>query len=235
MRFVPRTRVGKVKPFHLKASRPPLSNFGSRLARNACDLCRDYNPRPVSGSQGMNILTHPVHTAYQYDLASTGHQFYSLTIPDTQEIFWDEMSRPCPKNYHLLPSISEATVKFDVALVHFHRGGMESRLRNLDIPIIYKEHCVRPYKFDVAADCHPARRATFSFSSSVAAEKWALPKRKSRRKVIIGMGVDTDVYGGYRGDDGDVLMVCHRVATRPLRKRPATRKMSGQRIRHVRW
>jgi hypothetical protein len=70
----------------------------------------------------MNILTHPVHTGYQFDLAATGHQFYSVPIPLTEEVFWDETSRPRPENFHLLPSLSEAPVKFDLALGSFQRG-----------------------------------------------------------------------------------------------------------------
>src|SRR5579871_4337397 len=112
----------------------------------------------------MNILTHPVHTGYQFDLASTGHEFYSIPIPNSGEIFWDEMSRPRPKNYHLLQSIPEATVKFDVALAHFYEGF--ETFQDLDVPIVYKEHCIRP-KFEVAADCYK-RVSYFSFSNEVA-------------------------------------------------------------------
>jgi hypothetical protein len=162
----------------------------------------------------MNILTHPVHTGYQYDLASTGHQFYSVPIPNSGEIFWDEMSRPRPKNYHLLPSIPDDPGKFDVALVHFHQGF--EAFQDLDIPIIYKEHCIRS-RFDVPSYYHE-RVSYFSFSNIEAASRWVLPSEKVHQKVIIGMGIDPAVYHGYRGDDGDVLMVCHRVATRPLRK-----------------
>src|ERR1700761_6982247 len=90
----------------------------------------------------MNILTHPIHTGYQFDLAATGHQFYSLPIPETKEVFWDERSRPCPKNSPLLPSLAEAPVKFDLALVHLPKGF--EQFQHLDIPIIYKEHCITP-------------------------------------------------------------------------------------------
>lgn len=162
----------------------------------------------------MNILTHPVHTGYQYDLAFTGHNFYSIPLPDTEEVFWDKKSRPLPANYHLLPSLSDALVKFDVALIHFNEGF--EAFRDLNVPIIYKEHCIHA-RFSVPQQWH-RRVSYYSFSSSIAADQWLLPKKKERRKIVIGMGIDVDVYQGYRGDGGDVLMVSHRVGSRPQRK-----------------
>lgn len=162
----------------------------------------------------MNIVTHPVHTGYQYDLAGTGHQFYSVPIRGTGEVFWDETSRPKPENFHMLEAVSEAPVKFDLALVHFKQGF--ELFRSLDIPIIYKEHCLRPPLY-VSPRWH-RRVSYYSFSNALAAGRWNLPKDKERRKIIIGMGIDTNVYQGYHGSGGDVLMVSHRVALRPLKK-----------------
>lgn len=110
----------------------------------------------------MNILTHPVHTGYQFDLAGTGHQFYSVPIPKSGEVFWDENSRPKPPNFHHLPSVSEAPVKFDLALAHYVAGF--EFLKGLDIPIVFKEHCVQP-SFEVPPEWRE-RVSYYSFSNS---------------------------------------------------------------------
>src|SRR6516162_2882891 len=143
----------------------------------------------------MNILTHPVHTGYQYDLAQTGHQFYSLDTPGTGEVFWDERSRPRSANFHRLKRLMDAEVKFDMILAHYNIG--YHALKPLDLPLIYKEHCIRP-RFKVPAEW--LRRINyFCFASRTAAERWVMPSEFEERKVIIGMGMDLEVYGNYDG------------------------------------
>ena len=134
----------------------------------------------------MNILTHPVHTGYQYDLARTGHEFYSLKIPGTGEVFWDERSRPKPKNFHPLTTLNDAPVNFDLVLVHFDQG--YDCLKNVDVPMIYKEHCLRrPF---AVPESWQKRIHLYSFASQTAATRWILPPTLSDRKMIIGMGIE---------------------------------------------
>ena len=158
----------------------------------------------------MNILTHPVHTGYQYDLARTGHQFYSLDIPGSGEVFWDFNSRPQPENYHRIPYSDEPTVKFDLALVHFEMG--YECLKRTDLPMIWKEHCIlRPF----AAPAEWCERVSrFSFASHAAAEAWRMPPELAARKCVIGMGMDVDIYKGYAGSKPHVLVVGQKICSR---------------------
>ncbi len=151
----------------------------------------------------MNILTHPVHTGYQFDLSKTGHEFFSLDIPGSGEVFWDSKSRPQPRNFHRLKSLDDAPVKFDLALVHFDLGYYY--LGHLDLPLIFKEHCLRS-PFGVP-DEWSQRITCYSFASQTAASRWILPPELAPRKAIIGMGMDLRSYGRYQGGSGRVLVV----------------------------
>jgi len=158
----------------------------------------------------MNILTHPVHTGYQYDLAQTEHEFYSLDTPGTGEIFWDTRSRPQPKNYHRLKRLMDAEVKFDLILAHYNIG--YHSLKQLDRPLIYKEHCIRR-EFEVASEWLE-RISYFSFASQTAASRWLVRPEFEKRKVLIGMGMDLDTYGGYTGSIRRVLAVGQNICLR---------------------
>jgi hypothetical protein len=158
----------------------------------------------------MNILTHPVHTGYQFDLAKTGHEFYSLEIAGTNEVFWDTKSRPQPKNFHHLKNLQDAPVKFDLALVHFDLG--YEHLRTLDLPLVFKEHCLRQ-PFYVPKNWQD-RISYYCFASQAAAARWIVPTESAWRKVIIGMGLDTDVYKDHHGKAGDILVVAQHIRSR---------------------
>jgi glycosyltransferase involved in cell wall biosynthesis len=160
--------------------------------------------------QPMNILTHPVHTGYQYDLSQTGHHFYSLDMPGNGEVFWDERSRPVSPNFHRLRRLMDADAKFDLILAHYNRG--YHALKQLDLPLIYKEHCVRK-RFNVPEEW--LKRTTFfCFASRTAAERWVIPPEFQDRKVIIGMGMDLQVYSQYKGTAARVLVVGQNIASR---------------------
>ena len=158
----------------------------------------------------MNILTHPVHTGYQFDLARTGHEYYSLDTPGVGEIFWDSKSRPEPKNYHRLKKLMDAPVNFDLILVHYQVG--YHSLKQLNLPLIFKEHCLRQ-PFKVPADWID-RVSYFSFASQAAAARWELPAELDQRKVIIGMGMDLQTYRGYVGKPGGILTVGQNIRSR---------------------
>ncbi len=162
----------------------------------------------------MNILTHPVHTGYQFDLARTGHEFYSLDIPGSGEIFWDVQSRPQAHNYHRLKSLDEAPVKFDLVLAHHPMGYY--LLRDLNLPLIFKEHCLR------AAFCVPEEWTHgvtyFCFASQTAASRWILPPAFAARKVIIGMGMNLRTYRRHRGPTGGILVVGQHIRARGSEK-----------------
>ena len=158
----------------------------------------------------MNVLTHPVHTGYQFDLAKTGHEFYSLPIPGSGEIFWDLKSRPQPKNYHFLRTLQEAPVNFDLILVHYDLG--YHRLKRLNLPLIFKEHCLRA-PFKVPAELLD-RITYYSFASQAAAARWIVPSAFASRKVIIGMGMDERPGGRQNGRNGGILVVGQHIRAR---------------------
>jgi hypothetical protein len=158
----------------------------------------------------MNILTHAVHTGYQFDLAKTGHEFYSLELPGTNEVFWDPKSRPQPKNYHPLKNLRDAPVNFDLVLVHFDLG--YDHLHTVDVPLIFKEHCLRN-PFSVPKSWQN-RISYYSFASQTAASRWILPPELSYRKAIIGLGLDVSAHQEHRGDGGDILVVAQHIVSR---------------------
>lgn len=158
----------------------------------------------------MNILTHPVHTGYQFDLARTWHQFYSLDIPGSGEEFWDFNSRPKPENYHRIPFSEEPPVKFDLALVHFEMG--YQCLKRWNLPMIWKEHCIQP-AFSVPEEWL-GRVGRFSFASRRAAQAWRMPPKSADRKCIIGMGMDLGIYGGHTGTRPQILVVGQNIRSR---------------------
>ena len=158
----------------------------------------------------MNILTHPVHTGYQFDLARTGHQFYSLDVPGSGEVFWDLKSRPQPRNYHRLRRLRDAPVRFDLILVHYELG--YHCLKQLDLPLIFKEHCIRaPFKVPQE---WIERISYYSFASQAAAARWILPPELTGRKAIIGMGMDLRTYGRRSGRSGGALVVGQHIQSR---------------------
>jgi len=63
----------------------------------------------VNNIYGMNILTHPVHTGYQYDLAQTEHDFTRWITPGPGEIFWTPIAT-ATKDYHRLKRLMDAEV-----------------------------------------------------------------------------------------------------------------------------
>jgi glycosyltransferase involved in cell wall biosynthesis len=158
----------------------------------------------------MNILTHPVHTGYQFDLAKTGHEFYSLETPGSGEIFWDLKSRPQPGNYHHLKRLQDAPVNFDLILVHYDLG--YHSLKQLNLPLIFKEHCLRA-PFKVPADWLD-RITCYSFASRVATERWIMPSGCASRKAIIGMGMDVPTGIRRNGRDGGILVVGQNIRAR---------------------
>ncbi|HZQ45932.1 MAG TPA: glycosyltransferase, partial [Verrucomicrobiae bacterium] len=151
-----------------------------------------------------------MHTGYQFDLARTGHEFYSLDIPGSGEVFWDSKSRPQPPNYHRLSFSEEPPVKFDLALAHFEMG--YHCLKRLDLPLIWKEHGLR-WPFVVPAEW-VERTAFFSFASRMAEQAWQVAPEAAHRKRIIGMGMDLQTYGGYAGDGGGILVVGQNICSR---------------------
>ncbi|HWF20372.1 MAG TPA: glycosyltransferase family 4 protein [Verrucomicrobiae bacterium] len=158
----------------------------------------------------MNILTHPVHTGYQFHLSQTGHEFYSLEMPGTNEVFWDHASRPNPRNYHRLIHPDEAPVQFDLILAHTVSGF--DCLRHFNLPIIYKEHCIRK-TFSPPPDWLE-RVAYYSFASRTAAARWVLPEELAYRKVIIGMGLDVRDFRSGPTKLGRILCVVQNASSR---------------------
>jgi glycosyltransferase involved in cell wall biosynthesis len=151
-----------------------------------------------------------VHTGYQFDLAKTGHEFYSLDIPGSGETFWDSRSRPQPRNYHHLKRLGDAPVNFDLVLVHFDLG--YHCLKRLNLPLIFKEHCLR-VPFEVPVEWL-GRIAYFSFASQAAAARWIVPSAFASRKAIIGMGMDVREGGGCNRRDGGILVVGQHIRAR---------------------
>lgn len=141
----------------------------------------------------LNILCMDTHEAYQTNLCKTGHNFYSLYVPNQKK--WDEKYRPVPENYHrVLNSPKEHLqngVYFDLVLSQ-NKFGQFQTLYNLaqhiHCPLISLEHTLPlpnwPY-FEQAK----AMRGDFNiYLSEYSRSQW------ESEGDLIHNCVDTDVF-----------------------------------------
>lgn len=146
----------------------------------------------------MRILTQPLHTGYDYELAKTGNDFFSVGGG------WDSTQRPKPGNWHL---INQPEGKYDVAIA----GTLEGfeRASKLGLPTIWIVH----------ADATSGRlleqiernAKAVIFSSREVSGRVSLSDTK---KAVIEHSVDCAVLKIGNGLAGDVLAIGNLVGKR---------------------
>ena len=146
----------------------------------------------MAHKEPLRILTHPMHTGYDYELAKTGHDFVSAAEA------WDCGQRPKPDNWTLAAEPEGG----------FHAGLLCSReafewMSRFPIPLIFVVHG------DSSSGRFPpeveSRVSMVVFSSSEVAGRTILGD--SGKAYVIEHSVDSDVYRGYRGDGKPALAV----------------------------
>lgn len=151
----------------------------------------------------MKILTHNIHSGYDFELAKTGHEFFS----DAGSKAWDPAVRPPPQNWRFIDSFEG--MKFDCILIS-HDWAMFEKFKGVMAPMI----------FNIIADCSegifPAaieeRSSAVAFLAREVAERWTM--KEPSKKVIIEMGVDEAPFLPHVGDTRTVLTVGHRIGKR---------------------
>lgn len=96
--------------------------------------------RPIK--EKYNILTFPTHERYETELCKTGHEFYSLNLPNAKR--WNVQQTSVPVNYHILPENQLCQyLDFDFFLVQSKFGQFQIAQKvnqHLGLPIICLEH-----------------------------------------------------------------------------------------------
>jgi glycosyltransferase involved in cell wall biosynthesis len=153
----------------------------------------------------MRILVHAAHTSYEYELAKTGFDFYSVYLggPDN---WWDEWQRPLPKNWHKIEK-QDINNNYDLCIVGTDVG--YEAFKNLEIPIIYKVHCdMNDYDLNGMSN----RVKFFVFSNPELANKIKIEDR--RKIVVIKNGVDTNLFNKWIGNIINPLSVGNKLPAR---------------------
>lgn len=151
----------------------------------------------------MKILTHNIHSGYDFELAKTGHEFFS----DSGSKPWDPAVRPAPANWHFIDSLE--MMEFDCILIS-HDWAMFEKFKAVKAPMI----------FNIIADCSEGifppeieeRCKSVAFLAREVAERWTM--KDPAKKVVIEMGVDESPFLGHLGDTRGVLTVGHRIGQR---------------------
>lgn len=151
----------------------------------------------------MKILTHNIHSGYDFELAKTGHEFFALEAGKP----WDTSVRPLPKNWHIIDKFSD--MKFDCILIS-NAWEVFPQFKDVTAPMI----------FNIIADCSEGifpsdieeRCSAVAFLAREVAERWTM--KDPLKKVVIEMGIDETTFLGHIGETRDVLTVGHRIGKR---------------------
>ena len=65
----------------------------------------------------LNILTFPTHERYESNLCQTGHNFFSVAVPEYTKPGWDTDYAAIPENYPMLANINDIPIDMDFDLV----------------------------------------------------------------------------------------------------------------------
>lgn len=151
----------------------------------------------------MKILIHPMHTAYDFEFAKTGHEFHCVNGT------WDTTQRPKPGNWHL---IGEPSGTYDLAVCV--GWDLVERMSKYGAPVVV--NFLSDWGSGIVPEQVEAKVARVSFLGRESAAAWKM--KDNSKKRVIAMGIDDDLYRGYRGDQGGVLTVGGCIPKRPYEK-----------------
>ncbi|PIY96143.1 hypothetical protein COY65_01425 [Candidatus Jorgensenbacteria bacterium CG_4_10_14_0_8_um_filter_39_13] len=176
----------------------------------------------------MRILTHPVHTAWEYEFAKTGHEIFTV-IPDefTQlsddgwgacrgtlvgGTVWNSKNRPMPDNVKPILLEDALRARFDVCIVH--TIAWLEKLRKVTCPIILKVHVMPPPNF--IPEWAEEIISAITFNNEIAIN--AVITTRPIFKNVIHVPVDSSVFNGYIGDYKRCLSIAHLIQVRPEKR-----------------
>ncbi len=177
----------------------------------------------------MRILTHPVHTAWEYEFAKIGHEIYTV-IPNDFTRFshdgwgsagatlvggdgvWNARNRPMPANVKTISLEEALRGKFDVCIAH--TIPWLEKLKNVSCPIIFKVHTIPPSDF--IPDWAEEVISAVTFNGEMAM-KSTIIKRQIFRNVI-RVPIDSTVFDGHIGDHKRCLSITNLIRTRPEKR-----------------
>ena len=162
---------------------------------------RSIMRNPKRGDK-LNIFTFTTHERYEYNLCRTGHNFYTINLPN--EKTWDTDYSPIPDNYTILEDVP-AHIDFDIILSHTscnrlqiaHNILSETNIGVLDklsIPILRHTHVLPDVRMDVDEQIKIFQSIpvdTNSFISKFNMNAWGYSKSNAS---FVEHGVDTDFW-----------------------------------------
>jgi glycosyltransferase involved in cell wall biosynthesis len=174
----------------------------------------------------MKILTHPVHTSWEYEFAKIGYDIYTVVPDDFQllsngwgasgetlvgGLIWNDRARPRPSNLTEL-SIKEALEgDFDICIVH--TLGWLKKLYDVKCPIILKIHTMMSEPIEEWIE---RRVCAISFNNEIVMD--CVVTRNPELKNVIRVPIDGVVFDGYVGDIPKALVVSHLIHERPEKR-----------------
>ena len=175
----------------------------------------------------MRILTHPVHTAWEYEFAKTGHEIWIVAekFPSSADGWvnfrgtlvggggvWNQKSRPLPDNVSFISLTEALRGSFDVCVVH--TVAWLEKLKDVACPIIFKVHVIPPPNF--LPEWAEERLAALTFNGDLAMNR--VVTRRNILKSVIHVPVDPSLFKGYIGDQESCLSVAHLAPLRPEKR-----------------
>jgi glycosyltransferase involved in cell wall biosynthesis len=144
----------------------------------------------------MRIVTHPVHTGYDFEFAKTGNDYFCMHGK------WNEKQRPKPANWTLIGDPKEHA-PYDVAVVGSYPGFDQAK--DLKCPMVFN------LLADASSRTMPAhieeRIDIACFLGVEAAERWKM--NDDSKKRVIELGIDPVAFDGWKveGNKWNVLTV----------------------------
>lgn len=145
----------------------------------------------------LRILTHTVHTSYEYEMTKIpGVEIYAVHLGASvlPKEPWSEWMRPMPDNYHVVDLAEVESWPFDVVIVHTLEG--YDAFKHLPLPLIYKVHTIdAPWR--VIPEMQD-RVAAFVFNQKEACDAWMV--EEASKKYIIDHSIDFQDFKGWQRD-----------------------------------
>lgn len=188
----------------------------------------------------MRILTHPVHTAWEYEFAKTGHEIFTITPDEFTKLsddgwgtsrgtllvggeVWNNKSRPMPDNVRAISLDDAPRAHFDVCVVHTISWLEKLRSVSISCPIILKVHVVPPSDFIPAWAEEVISAVTFNGEMAM---KSTVTKRQIFKNVI-RVPIDSVMFDGHVGDHERCLSITNLIRTRPEKRLDRLNKIAS--------
>lgn len=185
----------------------------------------------------MRILTHPVHTAWEYEFARLGHEIFSVIPEDFTPLsedgwgsageslvgglVWNSRNRPMPDNVKPITLEKALRESFDVCIVH--TVPWLEKLRSVSCPIIYKVHVIPPHNF--LPDWAEEKIVALTFGNEVTMNK--IVTQKPIFKNVIRVPIDYEIFNGYVGSIKKCLTIAHLASKRPDKRLDRLNKIAN--------